>query len=409
MTDPMKSSEPNLTGLLSLEAERFDRLGGSGLEIGQVLDRAGEIRRGRRMRASMLMAACVLAIAVPTVLVATRSSDGHHPVGPAHHAKLDTSPLTIDGLTQGDAPRVAYVQSGSLHQDGVTYTSKGEKYVALAELPHGAMVAVRDDGGNVAAHALDGGTSWPMEGDFAVSTDSNLVAFVEPDGTPVVVSASGTGEKRASYTLPRIPRGSGFDAVALTGTDCKSPSDSVCAVWVNSKGRAPESWVSTPEGATPVQPAPGSPDMAQPSMWVLDDVLDSGARAGMTEATDTGSCSEVESSEGAALWSTCDQRFLSFAQDGSHLLASGAYADGLGDSQMAVLDARTGEVELDLRTVDRAFIHQMVWEDESHVLATVFQAGQWAVLRIGLDGEREYAVEPVPGEDVDSPFVLASR
>jgi hypothetical protein len=247
-------------------------------------------------------------------------------------------------------------------------------------------------------------SSWPVEGGLTVSQDGALAAFVQPDGTPVVVQDEGN----VSVDLPRIEDGSGFGAAAVTGTDCKSPSDSVCAVWVTSRGTKPQSWVSTPEGATRVDPAEADPGAAPPSMWLLDDVLANGTKAAMIEASDSGSCSEVESSEGTALWATCDHRLLSFSPDGKRLLASSAYADGAGDNRLAVLDATDGRALLDLATADGAFIPAMVWEDDTHLLAVVGQGTRAAILRIGLDGGREYAVAPVTTEPYESPFVLPS-
>src|SRR5690349_14034527 len=99
--------ERDLSTRLAHEADQFFTKGGAPLEIGQVLDRAGEIRRGRRMRATMLMAACLLAVAVPTALLATR---GHEtPVQPAHQAKVDSSPLSLHGLDQGAGPFPGYL------------------------------------------------------------------------------------------------------------------------------------------------------------------------------------------------------------------------------------------------------------------------------------------------------------
>jgi hypothetical protein len=115
------NSEHDLSTHLSREAERFDRLGGSTLELGQVLDRAGEIRRGRRMRATIMMAAVVVAVAVPTALVAT---NGHHdkPVTPAHHTRTDTSPLSLDRLAQGDEPGSGFLEGAVFHR-GATAVS----------------------------------------------------------------------------------------------------------------------------------------------------------------------------------------------------------------------------------------------------------------------------------------------
>jgi hypothetical protein len=394
-------TEHDLNARLSRQAEQFDRLGGSDLDLGRVLDRAGEIRRGRRMRATIVMAACVLAIAVPTAIDSIDRGGDKGPQ-PAPPSQVDRSALTLDGLEQGDAPHIAYVQSGALHRDGFTYTSKGERYVGVAELRNSTMLAVRDKEGNLTARALDG-DSWPMSGDFAASPGGEMVAFVQPDGTPVVVTSEGTRSARKSYTLPRVQRGSGFDAVAVNGQGCRAGVEPACMVWVTSHGSSPESWTSTAHG------------IAKKAGSAFDTVTDVDSTntllAGIVDVRDDlTTCSAVgRSTETTPTWSTCDYRLLDFSADDRRLLATGSVGDGIGETQLAVLDTQTGKVELDLRTADQVFIGQMVWEDDSHVLATVFQAGRWAVLRIGLDGRRQYAVAPVAAEDIDSPFALATR
>jgi hypothetical protein len=403
----------DLNQRLSHEAEQFSRRGGTELEISQVLARAGEIRRGRRMRATLLMAACVLAVAVPTVLVATDHGGAEQPT-PAHEVKRDLSPLRLDGLEQGRAPRTGYVVGNAWHAADGTSTDLAASGSVRAVVRLGSRFLVETD-------TIEGplrvavvptpptfigqSSSWPGEGGLAASQDGDLAAFVQPDGTPVVVQDEG----QVSVELPTIEDGSGFDAVAVTGTDCKSPSDSVCAVWVNSSGKAPQAWVSTPEGASRVRPAPGSPDMAEPSMWVMDDVLGDGEVAGMIDATDSGSCSEVEAAGGTALWSTCDHQFVSFSPDGKHLSAFPAYFDGAGSSQLSVLDAKDGATVLDLHTVQDAYVGQLVWEDDTHLLAAVGEGTRAAILRIGLDGSREYAVPPVTTQPFESPFTLPTR
>jgi hypothetical protein len=394
------NTEHDLTTRLAREAERFDRLGGSALEIGQVLDRAGEIRRARRMRATVVMAAVVLAVAVPTAVVATK---GHHdrPVTPAHQSKADTSPLTVDGLDAGPAPATGWFE----HEvwtgpDGTRLQiSGGSDPAAVASVGDSLLVATAEENGmRVTLAPPAGGTagpapSWPIDGALAVSRDGTLGAFVRPDGTPVVVREDGT-----DHELPAIPRGSSFDAAAVSG-DC---ADS-CTVWVSSRGERPESWTSTPRD--------GSRRLTAAVQTVTDVDSAGGLVAGIVEVRpDLTTCSAVESAVSRSpTWTTCDFRLTSFSPDETHVLAFGSIGDGLGDTELAVLDASSGTVRLHLRTADQAFIHQAVWEDDSHVLATVFQGGQWAVLRIGLDGEREYAVGPAPGEDMESPFVLPTR
>ena len=407
----------DLTEHLVHEAEGFDRRGGSPLDIEQVLERAGEIKRGRRLRATLVMAAAVLAIAVPAGLVALDRDGSREPSPAPSPVKVDRSPITLATLAAGARPAAGWMQGQVWHRpDDSQFQFSGGRAFAVAPLGGFTVVASSGDQGQRAYLVPPVGstnhevTSWPMEGGFGVSADGAMVAFVRPDGVPVVLESDTRAKGITNHELPKVPRGSGFDAVAITGTTCDSPSDSVCAVWVTTSGKSVESWVSTPEGTSLIHATSGSPDMVHPNLWRVVDVLEDGTKAVMTQVNDTGSCSEIRSPDVAALWATCDDRFLSFSPDGQHLLASSAYADGAGDNRLVVLDAARGRPLLDLRTTDGAFIGQMVWEDDSHVLATVSDGGRWAIVRIGLDGSREYAVAPVTGKDpYESPFVLPSR
>lgn len=395
---------PDLSRSLARHADQFARRGGSELQIDQVLARAGEIRRGRRMRATLVMAAVVAAIVVPVGILSVGSDPGEVP-SPA--APPDTSALVLDGLDTGATPKIGYAVDHEWRgPDGtVDLSGLADEVVEVAPLDGGLLVATQNtDSGELTANVVDEdgviiGEARSMDWGFSVSEGGNVGAFVQPDGTPVVVQDGG----RESYELPQIPRGSGFAPVAVTGEDCAPRAENTaCAVWVISRGEQPETWVSGTAGDAVT---------ARPAFRTVTDVLDGELVAGITDVSDSGSCSTVELfDQESPQWTTCEHRFLAFSPDGRRLLASAAYADGLGDSQVAILDAGSGDVELDLSTGQGGTITQMVWEDDSHLLAKVYEEGRWAILRIGLDGSREFAVPPVTGfEDVDSPFVLPAR
>jgi hypothetical protein len=387
-----------LARALARQADQFSRRGGAELDLGQVLDRAGQIRRGRRMRATMLMAACVLAIVAPIGIVSLDRDASRQEPTPARRVE-DRTPLTLTGLSQAAAPRIGYAQDGVLHLEGFAYAAKGERFVALAAIRDGVLVATSDDQGNLRARLLDSSQSWPMEGGFAVSPDRNVAAFTQPDGTVTAVQDGGS----RFFDVGKVPAGTGFDTVAVSGENCSGRSEADgCAVYVSSKGTTPATWVArTHRSTSRLQPPNG--------LGLYLSAAGQDRLAWVTSVTDAGSCSQVDEG-GRSLWRTCDHRILSFSPDGRRVLASAAYADGLGDTQLAVLDAATGKVGLDLSVADGGAITQMVWEDDTHLLAVVYDANRWGVVRIGLDGRRELAVAPAPDSgDLASPFVLATR
>lgn len=401
---------PDLSRSLARHADQFARRGGSELEIDQVLARAGEIRRGRRMRATIVMAAVVAAIVVPVgiVSVGTNGTNGNEQPGPAAPVRVDESPLTLDGLKQGDQPRIGYA-SGKVFENGGIGVDLGaltDPVVEVAALQDGVLVSTRSDSGELTATFVNTygeviGESRSMDAGFAVSADGNVGVFVQPDGTPVAVQEGG----RARYELPQIPRGSGFSPVALLGEDCEPrPENTACTVWVVSHGEKQENWVTGTANDDAVTARPGFRSVA--------DVLDGELVAGITEVNDDlTTCSAVTAfDEDEPAWSTCDHRLLAFSPSGERVLATETVGSGVGDPSMAVLASADGTVELDLDVTEQGHIGRMTWEDDTHVLATVYEDGRWAILRIGLDGSREYAVAPVTGfEDFESPFVLPTR
>jgi hypothetical protein len=396
------NTDSELNDRLAREADQFFTRGGAPLDIVQVLDRAGEIRRGRRMRATMLMAACVLAIAVPTGLVATRGHD--RPITPAPPTTIDTAPLSLADLEHGPQPHDGYARAGQFHLGTATVdlSTGGRAVASVARVTGGVLVATRQESGDLSARFVDdqgapGQQTWPMTGGFAVSADGNVAAFAQPDGTVIAVQDAAS----RYFELGRIPTGSGFDVIAVQGENCSGRSEEIgCKVFATTNGEEPQTFLLEPHQAVGVS-------LDSTLSRTVDVAAD--RYAAVASVTDTGSCSDVRDGKREILWSTCDHRFLSFSPDGAHVLASAAYGDGLGDTELAVLDSATGRAALGLRTADGAAITQMVWEDDSHVLANLYQDGRWAVVRIGLDGHREYAVAPVRGNDYDgSPFLLPS-
>lgn len=394
--------ERDLTTRLTDEADQFFTKGGAPLEIGQVLGRAGEIRRGRRMRATMLMAACIVAVAVPTALLATRSHET--PVQPAHrgnHVKVDSTPLTLQGLDRGAGPGTGYLAGTTWHtpaNDGVDLSALDGRINEIAPLSTGYLVSVATGGGDVMAHYVDasarpGADEWLISGSLVVSDDRHVGAFALPDGRVVTVRDDGS-----SREFMRVPRGGSYDAVAMSGKCSGEPDDQrPCAVWVEGGGQKRTSWFVTDNAAS----------TARTQYRKLADIRDDGGLAAGTTVVhdDLTTCSAVETTNSDEPgWTTCGHQMVAFSTDGKHVLAM-PDGDGLGPTGLAVFDADKGTKLLDLSVADQGYVRQMIWEDNSHVLATIYQQGQWGIVRIGLDGSRQYAVPPVPAQDDVDPAV----
>jgi hypothetical protein len=112
-------------------------------------------------------------------------------------------------------------------------------------------------------------------------------------------------------------------------------------------------------------------------------------------------------------WETCDNQLADISPDNQHVLGTPAYADGFGPQVLDVLGTADGSVARTFaaaRDGSSATYFDEVWEDTEHVLVVTYQDGEWAVVRLGVDGSMEYAVAPRAGSmDIRSPFQLQNR
>ena len=99
-------------------------------------------------------------------------------------------------------------------------------------------------------------------------------------------------------------------------------------------------------------------------------------------------------------WRTCDNQLSDISPDNRHVLGTPAYGDGFGPTTLDVLTTRDGAAVRSFtaaRNGRSATYFDEVWEDAEHVLVVTYQAGRWAVVRLGVDGSMEYAVAPRRG------------
>lgn len=382
-----------LTRALTDQAERFANRHTSDLSIDGVLQRADEIRRGRRMRATLVMAAAALAVVVPvgiTVSVADRHSTPR-PIGPASPA-----PVELGKLRTGPSPRNGYVIGRALHHGDRTVQLTGTLPLYATRI-NGGYLIVHDDGGGIGTvrFLADQGSgpniTWPISyAAIAVSPGANVGAFAEPDGTVMAIQDGGS----RFFEVGRLP-GSGFTVVAVSGENCSGRSEAIgCTVYVSVESDAhghprPRVYAISPHRAP----------------TLLGGFQPTAATDGMLVGSRNDGCAEVRSTRGR-LWSSCEFLPRAISPDGKRLVATEPINDagkGMGYSRLAVLDARTGAVRLDLHAAPDAAIASVSWEDATHVLALVEQGGHWAALRIGLDGSREYAIAPLPADTNGDP------
>jgi hypothetical protein len=350
-----------------------------------------------------------LAVLLAVLLAPTLSSCGPdapepRPTTAPPVAQPKTLVLDIEKLKRGAEPAIAWASGTLLNGDrSMDVLPAGLDQFARSE----QLLVMRDVDGRVFAYAPEGPTSTTpigeATGDLAINTERNMVAWIEPDGSPTVLQEG----HAKPVTLP-APEGEidGADAVAVLGRDCFNGPETVegagCSVWFGVHGKTARSFIASNHGFV---------DEAENQIRGLQDA-DRDGSVGWTKLNpDSSTCSRYAAARSAQQnWRTCDHLPLEFSPDGGHLLATGPHGiEGLGTGELSILDRDTGTATLTVTTLDddAAFITDMTWEDAGHVLAIVFQKGEWAVIRIGQDGAMDIAVAPIEGEETESPFTLS--
>lgn len=385
--------------------ERADGVGAP-LTLSDVKGRATRIRR-RRAIAATAAAAAAVAIIVPTAIAGSdmfdTSDSGQVATNPTPNPtetggdaqswpqSLDTSDLEL-----GEPPQVTWFDGSTMH------TPDGD-----VDLPKDYAAAVRYDDGWLALDYSEGVVvRLDASGAELGSTPSQSPIATSDDGSYVLYVGDGS--------LILHDNRSGQDTVIGEGHETTEPVDVVDGIaYYNvdeEPGGFPQDGRVWDGGET--DPTPGA---SQP--WL--DVSADRSTVAHSSIDDFGSCSVLRSAAGEALGETCDFTLDTFSPNGDFLLAGPRYRDGFGDGEIAVLPSTGDGVDhaevvfhyLRSGDTDPTFLDS-VWEDDEHVLAITFTSdgksamGTWQILRIGLDGTVENAVQPIEADMEAYPFSL---
>ena len=413
---------------------KVDGMHDAPLGLDDVRGRAGTIRRRRRTAIGAGIVAAVVVI-VPAAIAASggldRRDDRLTTVSATASATVSPSRATesaptdsptpsptgttaagsaafdVSDLPTGPPPALEWSDGRDVHRaDGSVLGGVLPPGTdGFAPMGSGWVVTTRDDQGNTSARWVSGSGAttspgYDLDGSLATSPQGEVVAWAEPDGGVRVVQSDGDEVRE----MPPVTAPGAYDAVAVGGEDCQEgrTTDAGCTVFVNTLGEQTGSWLTTSHGIVERY----DEEVEQLTAWT------EGAYAGITAFNeDLTTCSAVREPDTlSTIWDTCDHRLVEFSPDGGHLLGVGSIGDGFGDSQVAVLGAADGRVAVDLRSDEQhqTAAVQMTWEDDSHALLVTYADGEWAVVRLGLDGSLEYAVPPRPGSDAERPFYLQS-
>ncbi|MGH3329920.1 MAG: hypothetical protein ACRDPJ_01325 [Nocardioidaceae bacterium] len=379
--------------------DRSHDVGGHPIDFDSVRQSARRIRR-RRNWVGGAVAAMVAAVAIPSGLAVSNSlTTAEGPNGDSPVAGSPDKPelLTLNGLERGDDPKIDYLARRDLVGADGSVTRLDGTYTKITPYFPGWLAGTWSENGPVQVFLdEDGQTLRSQPGsDFVVNASASQIAYVTAaegvqDGQKLVLAPTmGSESLKQRQSVPADASPIGF-------------LDEDTVVY-RTEGVEPRTFVTSFDGAA-AERVPGLRGAAGAS--------ESGLIAGMTTVTDEGSCSAVVRADGfQRLWQTCDFTLLTFSPDGRHVLATSSYRDGLGDRELAILDARTGEVvrHYEKKSMGSLHINHMVWEDDTHALATVFEDGEWAVVRVDTEGNVESATEPVPGLDMECPLFFSAR
>jgi hypothetical protein len=408
------SQHDDLTDTLTRElSERARTMDGSLLHLADVQGRARSIRR-RRTATAVAGVAAAVAILVPTVALATHTSGKPEPAPPITQTPSPTQTATDDrhqpapgvldvsDLPTGDAPRMEYVTDGTvLHQfDGSTVDIHTRYPVtSFAVLTDGTHVwQTADDQGNSYVEVQDSEGTYhepvPSEGGLTVSDSHDAAGWLRPDHQVMVWT---TGAAQARPLGEPIPAGRSLRIGPFEAEDCVPD---YCSLLVNVSG-----------GNPPWQPWEVADYATRPftdgQMLTVADVS-GGVFMGLTKIDEFGSCSVLWGGGEFVGFDTCKHTLVSSSPAEPLVLADPAYHDGIGNGVIAMYAVHGGKLLWERRSTEKAqaFYPAAQWEDGTHVLAPVFQDGEWSIVRFASDGSMEYGVAPVAGEDVDNPYVL---
>jgi hypothetical protein len=328
---------------------------------------------------------------VPIAVFAGQGVGGD--AGPDQNLIATSSPSGSPTTAQDGGIEPAYLEGETLHRrDGSTLelpgayvggAQLGDEFVGVRNVEGGLFLDVIDDSGEVTE------TIETTSG-IAVNTDSSAVAYLEPGGDLITRSVDGQVE---------IPANLGSDTILASfvgGPDCNVGADG-CRVYYNNDGQTAPSVASSDAFAFE----------AVPRALRINDADEIGLVTVLNKSTMDGSCGGLFDEVSAEyVWETCAFQVLDLSADSDHVSGTDAYGDGAGQPSVSILDADDG-AEVARFEPEDGFVRDSAWEDDEHLLATVYEPGGWSIYRLGVDETIERIVGPSSeGDEVTPAYIL---
>ncbi len=388
---------------------QVDGLTEAPLTVDDIAGKARRIRRNRRI-AGVVGGVAVAAMALPAGLmsgsvldrsdappVLTQGPSPTQAAEPTPSPALEPVPgelaFSIADLPTGEPPQVGWLE------DGVAYLSDGSDIVlpslegsqarSVTELDANLLLGAWDDQGDVEVVVVtrDGEilSADPATGSPVLSDDGTVAAYTRPDGTPVLL----TGDGLEVTELPAAPA----ETPTISAVVGSAPCADDCTVWLTDVGREVATFRVDAAGATEVTTV--SRVRAVQGDRYLGNIS-------IRDGLFTFGSDEPE-------WTA--EALVGFSPDGRWVVSQ--FAEGLGSSELLILDAETGEPQVTWRrtTAEGATgLGWPVWEDDTHLLQVLTQGRDVAIVRFGLDGSAELTgVRQTVDDPIDATLSLLDR
>ena len=392
--------------------DRAGDVSGAPVGLDEVKRSARGIRRRRRL-ATGLVAAAVVAVAVPVGLNAAGGPDAGRPVAPATTSLSGAPtragtpeptptlpnpeggiPLTVRKAPAGQPAKVGYLRGRTYVAPDGTTRELPAAYDTVAPYRGGWLAVQRKQGTPYVVQVDSSGAvvSSQPGGDRIVTSDDGVEVSWVAGGKLYLDGTNGHSDTPQSIDLPA---GADASPVGFVG-----PGTVLARV-----GTAqPEFWVTNFSGHQVLQGrilAVRATSMQRGLLGVETSY----------NSNDGTSCWKVATNQGGDREpASCDWTVNAFSPRGGFVAGYPSGVDGLGSSTVALLDAGTLAVKVRFDRVGNGetFVSDVAWEDDSHVLATLYEDGSWHLVRLGLDGGIQ-TVDQAPGAPEQSPFHFAAH
>lgn len=355
---------------------------------------------------AVLATACGNDDSSPDTSAADPTTSASTPTTPATPTTDDTTTATADPTASSDTPAdpagIDYVVGGTWHRADGDEVALPAKDYAGAVVWDDRLVVSRWDGEvyfEADVVAADGSVvdSFRTTGPPAVNDAGTTIAWIDPESGDVMTAWDGDQVQIGHVDLAAQGETIAYSAAAVIGgPNCYEVHDG-CQVFVNSGVGKPLEFDSHGVNDNPV-----------PSAIDFNDVTADGLVTYVDEVSDDGSCSalvDLSRTDPEPVWRTCDFEANLVSPDGRHLLALPAYYDGLGVSDLAVVDTRTKE-ETGRYGVEGGFSSNWGWSADGRLVFDSYDGAQWHLFTMTTEGAVAEVAAPVKGSEEHSPYTM---